>query len=432
MPSRRLLPTLALFLPCWCAAQDDAEFSAILARYGQINTVAGSGARDDCNDWLSIFEGSRAVWADLSRPHMAAADAEGNIYIADKEGYSIRKVDLSGNIHTVAGNGTFGAPTADGPATATPLWAPNGLHVFPDGTFYFLTINDHCESETILPGGRVHRVTPAGTLTTLFEDPQLVVGRGLHVSLDHSTITYCSGETLRSWTADQGISDLATGFLSLGNIDRLPDGGFLVTDRGAHLVWRVHPDGSREVVAGNGFTTGGGHGQLAAASALNEVRGVAAVDTGGFFVCTHRDSQVWYVDSHGRMWLLIDGDRSDSTHAGDGLPISTPGLKISEPRAVTLAPNGDLLITENDNGYIRRVTNITTPPRLRSIRHDASSGVLLEWSSHREARYLLRRSADLENWTDIPVTPGSGATTRFLDPEALNHPRAFYEVVEAD
>jgi hypothetical protein len=77
--------------------------------------------------------------------------------------------------------------------------------------------------------------------------------------------------------------------------------------------------------------------------------------TGGYYVATHRDSDVWYVDTDQIIHLLIAGDRDDDTHAGDGFPLTTPGLKISEPRSVALAPNRDLLITENDRGFVRHV-----------------------------------------------------------------------------
>jgi hypothetical protein len=75
---------------------------------------------------------------------------------------------------------------------------------------------------------------------------------------------------------------------------------------------------------------------------------------GGFFLATHKGGQVWYVDTAGFCHLFVDGD-TDDTHAGDGGPYDAPGPKISEPRAVTMAPSGDVLITENDSGYVRRV-----------------------------------------------------------------------------
>ena len=40
----------------------------------------------------------------------------------------------------------------------------------------------------------------------------------------------------------------------------------------------------------------------------------------------------------------------------------SPGPKVSEVRAVTLDRQGNLLVTENDFGYVRIVRRLPTPP----------------------------------------------------------------------
>ena len=86
---------------------------------------------------------------------------------------------------------------------------------------------------------------------------------------------------------------------------------------------------------------------------LDEVRGIFFHPEGGYLLATHHGGQVWFVDDNQTIHLLIDGDNRNSTHAGDGLPLSTPGKKVSEVRQVTLSPAGDLIVTEHDGGYIR-------------------------------------------------------------------------------
>jgi hypothetical protein len=88
---------------------------------------------------------------------------------------------------------------------------------------------------------------------------------------------------------------------------------------------------------------------------LNEVRGVWFLPTGAYFLCTHRGSQVWYVDVDGYVHLFLNGSTSD-THAGDGTWFWNPeALRVSENRAVTMDREGNLLICEHDSGYIRKV-----------------------------------------------------------------------------
>ena len=136
----------------------DFGFPDVRSQYGIITTVAGAGKEDNGNDWLKPMEGGSAKDAELSRPHIAQADVQGRIFIADKEAHAIRRVDLDGTIHTVAGTGE---PGHDGdsalPAANARLNAPNGLWVNKDGSFYvYDTGND-----------RVRYVSVAGQMTTL-------------------------------------------------------------------------------------------------------------------------------------------------------------------------------------------------------------------------------------------------------------------------
>jgi hypothetical protein len=129
----------------------------------------------------------------------------------------------------------------------------------------------------------------------------------------------------------------------------------VVTDRGAHRVYRLDSQGNRTVIAGNGSTVGGGDGQAATNTALNEVRGVWFLPSGAFLVATHRGSQVWYVDTDGHIHLFLNGDRNGA-HAGDGTWFYNPAEpRVSECRAITMDFAGNLLITENDVGYIRKI-----------------------------------------------------------------------------
>lgn len=423
-----------------------SEFTRMLSGFGNIETVAGrlvSGfpaGGDDCNDWNVAWEGGPATSGDLSRPHMSQADAVGNIYIADKEGHAIRKVSPEGIVTTFAGTGTRG-DGGEGIANQINLREPNGLYTFPDGTTYILEVDDDCEIPVFPPplGGKIRKVGTDGMMITVVDDPNLSTGRGLWVSPDESLIYYCSGDEIRKWTPQAGIESFSTGYVSLGNIAMGPDGRLMVTDRSTrqievgHYVYRLSVDGStKTIIAGNGTTSGGLSGGAATAKGLNEVRGIAVRPDGSYFLCTHRASQVWFVDTQGLIWLTINGNNNEGFHGGDGQPLSSNinDLKISEPRAITLAPNGDLLITENDNGYIRRVTNICVPPEIVEFgATPGGAGVTITWRSHREANYYIEESIDLINWTPVylPETSGGSTTTATV---GVGFPTTFFRVVQ--
>jgi hypothetical protein len=175
-------------------------------------------------------------------------------------------------------------------------------------------------------------------------------------------------------------------------------------------------------VASNGLSYGGGDGYPAIESALYEVRGICFAPNGGYFVCTHAGGQVWYIDTEGILHLVIDGN-DQHAHSGDGLPITTAGKKISEPRAVTLAPNGDLLITESDYGFIRRVRRSV---RIVACSVDSSEALRLTWSSVPGREYTIEHAAppDQGQWQVVAQAAGSEGgimTTSLIPSETLGN-----------
>lgn len=97
---------------------------------GIITTVAGNGTEGFHGD------GGPATEASLSSPHGVAADSAGNLYIADVKNHRIRKIDTSGVITTVAGNGLDGFHGDGGPATAASLFHPHDVAVDSAGSLY--------------------------------------------------------------------------------------------------------------------------------------------------------------------------------------------------------------------------------------------------------------------------------------------------------
>ena len=86
-----------------------------LAAVGDISTVAGTGTAGFGGD------SGPATSAKLNFPRAVAVDSYGNLFIADWGNHRIRKVDTSGIISTVAGNGTAGFSGDGVAATSTRL-----------------------------------------------------------------------------------------------------------------------------------------------------------------------------------------------------------------------------------------------------------------------------------------------------------------------
>src|SRR5215211_6931159 len=119
---------------------------------GTITTVAGTGERGFSGD------GRPATKAQLDVPFAVAADREGNLYITDENNYRIRKVDEEGIITTFAGTGEGGYSGDGGPANKARLRDPGGIAFDARGNLY---VADYTSVRKIDPSGTI--ITVAGT-----------------------------------------------------------------------------------------------------------------------------------------------------------------------------------------------------------------------------------------------------------------------------
>jgi hypothetical protein len=104
---------------------------------GIITTIAGTGVAGSTGD------GGQAKSAQLNLPSGIAFDSAGNLYIAENGGNRVRKVTPGGIISTVAGNGTYGFSGDGGAATSAKLASPFGVAIDGSGNLYIADANNH-------------------------------------------------------------------------------------------------------------------------------------------------------------------------------------------------------------------------------------------------------------------------------------------------
>ncbi len=116
---------------------------------GIINTIAGNGS------WGFSGDGGTATSAQLAYPCVVAVDAAGNIYIPDAQNHRIRKVNTSGIISTIAGTGVSGYNGDNGPALSAQISFPGSVVIDNSGNLYFGDYNDV-----------IRKIDAAGIITT--------------------------------------------------------------------------------------------------------------------------------------------------------------------------------------------------------------------------------------------------------------------------
>jgi sugar lactone lactonase YvrE len=123
---------------------------------GIITTIAGTGTASYCCD------GSSAVSAYLYYPYGVAADASGNIYIADTSNHRVRMVTkATGIISTLAGSATTGSSGDNGPASRASLNNPVGLALDISGNLYIA--DSGAQKVRMITARTGYIVTVAGT-----------------------------------------------------------------------------------------------------------------------------------------------------------------------------------------------------------------------------------------------------------------------------
>jgi sugar lactone lactonase YvrE len=121
---------------------------------GIITTYAGTGIAGYSGD------GGPATSAMVNFPAGIVLDTASEIVFADLANNRIRKIDSSGNISTIAGNGTAGYTGDGGPATSASLNGPNGVTYDSAGNLYFSDFYNNV----------IRRVDTTGTITTYAGD----------------------------------------------------------------------------------------------------------------------------------------------------------------------------------------------------------------------------------------------------------------------
>ena len=458
---KRLLPACSLLAVLSTTPVRSDEFQELSDSFGTTLTLAGMHHATTSNPdgtainfWTPDSEEAAANTVGLSNPHMVAADAYGNIYVADKASHAILKITPDGLIHTFAGTHVAGF-NGDGPAPAGDLQLnnPNGLFVFPSGVVYLLDPGNH----------RIRRVDSSGIMTTIVNDPEpnwYPSGRALWVSSDDQLIYYThefapvppsiipDGATVKKWTSVGGIEIVCgkdVGFRNPANIAVNPvDGTLYVTDRAeddatkmAPGLFRIDAPGERTRLTGNITQPLAADGQFASESFIDGPRGIAFRPDGSYFLCAHRDGNVWFVDTAGVLHKYLQGlGRKDGYILPDEVhPPLTDQSYFAQPRAVTLAPNGNLIVVCNDSGFIFQVKSVSPPDVLTGLRllPQGANGVRLSWTGVFGHGYRVERSFNLqpESWQPIGAVGGAmgGAMTQFADPEPSMHPHGFYRVL---
>jgi len=337
-----------------------------------VYTVAGSGTEGFSGD------GGLATAAEFAYPTGVAVDSSGNIYIADNSNCRIRKVNTSGIISTIAGNGTPGFSGDGGLATAAQLNYPEGVALDKMGNLY---IADHTNS-------RIRMVNTSGIISTIAGSgapgylgdrgpaikAQLRGPRGVAVAVNGDIyIADSDNNHIRKIDTQGIITTVAGDSTGVGgyNGDGIPaiqakvdlpyaisldkTGNLYIADDVNNRIRMVNTAGIISTVAGVGTCGYSGDGGPAAGAPICAPLGLALDAAGNLFISDYFHGVIRKVNTSGVITTFA-GD-SIKGYAGDGGPATS--AEFNSPEALAFDGSGNLYIADPYNMNIRKVVLTT-------------------------------------------------------------------------
>jgi Leucine-rich repeat (LRR) protein/sugar lactone lactonase YvrE len=333
---------------------------------GQLSVVAGNGKRGFAGD-----EGP-AIEAELNNPQGTAVDEEGNLYIADTNNHRIRKVDSSGIITTVVGNGKRGFAGDEGLALNAKLREPTAIVFDNNGHLYIADSGNH----------RIRKVS----------------GQRTRKPGADSVITTFAGDGRRSYQGDNGPATQAR----LNNPSGLAvdsQNNVYIADTDNHRVRKVDNRGIISTVAGTGDNGYSGDGDPAIAAKLNAPTGLEVDTEGNLYIADKNNHRVRKVDNEGTITTFTGtGKRGAST---DGILAGV--AQINQPTDVALDQYGNLYVADKGNDTIRKIGEkegegpIARPHEIADCANTETTGIP---ESECYALIALYDSTNGPDWTD--------------------------------
>jgi hypothetical protein len=243
---------------------------------GVVTTLAGTAGAGGSADGTGAS-------ANFSLPTAVASDVAGNVYVADSDNYTIRKITPAGVVTTLAGNP--GVPgNSDGSGVAATFWNPSGVATDALGNVYVADAAINCTIRKITPAGLVttfagtasvpgvnHCRTADGTgASAQFSSPGAITtdnagnlyvadGQTIRKITPAAVVTTLAGAPLAPITCADGIGVGANFGLATG-VTTDAAGDVYVADNQCYTIRKITPSGVVTTIAGSaglgGFAPG--------------------------------------------------------------------------------------------------------------------------------------------------------------------------------
>jgi trimeric autotransporter adhesin len=369
-----LAATLIVAQACDSDTPDPSGKINIPTTPGNIETIAGQGPTGFGNDG----DGGLATSAKVGWVVGVATDKANNVYITDGAANVVRKISAStGNISTIAGNGTSGYSGDGGAATAAQLNVALASAVDGDDNVLIVDGSNNVLRMVSSSDGKIATIAGSGaqgysgdgglakqaTFWNLYSvtvdaagniylaDAGNNVIRKITKSTGIITTIAGLGPDQAGYSGDNGQATAAKLNTPHGvTVDK--DGNVYIADDANHVVRKIS-NGVITTFAGNGSVGNSGDGGLATQAKFSSVTRVAVDSEGNVYIADGSSNVVRKVTISTGIISTIAGNGT-AGYTGDGG--SATQAEISNPWDVTVDSNGNVFIADTQNAAIRVVS----------------------------------------------------------------------------
>jgi DNA-binding beta-propeller fold protein YncE len=331
-------------------------------------------------NWRSpsdLGNGKSALQVIIEGPMGIGEDREGNLYVSDREGKLVWKIEKSGRAVVIAGTGrptgSRGLPEGRFLARDVDLAMPEGLVVDQDGSILLADSYNHVILR-IDQDGYLTRFAGTGergrggegiqALESAFAFPCDVrldsKGNVFVADLENhrirkitrdGLITTVAGTGVPGFTGDGGPAvnaELNTPYgILLDRADNL-----LIADSNNDVIRKVGSDGIIQTIAGNGQEGYAGDDGPARSAKLNTPQSLAVDAAGRIYIGDEHNDAIRVVEPDGTIRTLV-GSKGPG-FSGDGGPASQ--AQIADPENLWVRKDGSILISVRDNARLRIIS----------------------------------------------------------------------------
>lgn len=324
-----------------------------------------------------LGDGRDALQVIIEGPMGIGEDLEGNLFLSDREGKLVWKLDKSGRAVVIAGTGkptgARGLPESRVLARDVDLAMPEGLVVDRDGSILLTDSYNHAILR-IDQNGYLTRFAGTGArgrggegvkaLESTFGFPCdvrldskgniFVADRGnnrIRKITRDGLVTTVAGTGVPGYSGDGGPAVNAQLNEPWGIfLDK--DDNLLIADTNNDVIRKVGSDGIIQTIAGNGQEGYEGDGGPARAAKLNSPQSLAIDAAGRILVGDEHNDAIRVLELDGTIRTLV-GSKGPG-FSGDGGPASQ--AQIADPENLWVRKDGSILISVRDNARLRIIS----------------------------------------------------------------------------